>query len=246
VSGLDGRRLLVVGASSGIGAAFARAASGAGARVAVSARRADALTALVEAMGAGVAVPGDVTVPAEVRDVVETTVEALGGLDLVLYAAGSGVLGRIEELDPEVWVALFRLNVIGASLVTRETLPHLAPDGVVAYLSSRTVEDANALFAAYHVTKAALDQTIRAWRVEHPRRRFVRVVMGNTQPTGFAQHMGDELMHEAIESWAAQALPGGLMHTDDVGSALASALGVVLDHPEIDSSELKLDARRLD
>ena len=92
-------------------------------------------------------------------------------------------------------------------------------------------------------SKAALDQCIRAWRVEHPDRRFVRVVMGNCQPTEFGEHMGDELLGEAITRWAEQAIPGGLMHVDDVGRALASSLAVALDHPEIDSSELKLDAR---
>jgi NAD(P)-dependent dehydrogenase (short-subunit alcohol dehydrogenase family) len=244
VSGLAGRRVLVVGGSSGIGAAFARAAAASGARVAVSARRADALAAVVEAMGAGLAVPGDVTVPDDARAVVDTAAEALGGLDLVLYAAGAGVLGRLGDIDPEVWVDLFRLNVVGATLVTRAALAHLGDDGVVAYLSSRTVEDVNAMFASYHVTKAALDQSIRGWRVEHPDRRFVRVVMGNTQPTGFADRMGADLVHAAIEAWAAQALPGGLMHTDDVGRALAEALTVVLEHPDIDSTELKLDARR--
>jgi hypothetical protein len=56
------------------------------------------------------------------------------------------------------------------------------------------------------VTKAALDQSIRAWRVEHPDRRFVRIVMGNCRPTEFGLHMGDELLGPALEAWGIQAL----------------------------------------
>jgi len=123
-------------------------------------------------------------------------------------------------------------------------LPHLQPDGVCAFLSSRTVDDTNALFAPYAASKAALDHCLRTWRVEHPERRFVRVVMGNCQPTGFAERMGsDDIITDALVAWERQAIPGGLMHVDAVGRALVDALRVTLDYPEIDSSEIKFDAR---
>ena len=95
---------------------------------------------------------------------------------------------------PSSWVRLFRVNVVGAVVVTSACLQHLGPDAVCAYDgNSRTVGDANAYFAPYSVSKAALHQSIRAWRVAHPDRRFVRVVMGNREPTEFGLHMGDDL-----------------------------------------------------
>ncbi len=236
-------RLLVVGASSGIGAAVAKAAAVAGNNVAVSARRADKLDSVVAEMGSGFAIVGDATEPEDARRVVAEAATHLGGLDLVVYVAGFGVLQPLVATDPDTWTSVYKVNVVGANLIAGAAIEHLGPDGVMAFVSSRTVEDANALFASYSASKAALDQCIRTWRVEHPDRRFVRVVMGNCQPTEFVNQMGMDLLGPALEAWDRQAVPGGMMHVDDVGAALVESLAVALAHPEIDCSELKFDAR---
>lgn len=241
---LDGRRILVVGASSGLGEALARAVVLAGGDVAVSARRADRLEALVADLGSGHALVGDATSPEDAGRVAAAAAEAMGGLDAMVYVAGFGVLQRLVDTDPDTWMQVFATNVIGANLAAAAALAHLDPDGVVAFMSSRTVLDANALFSSYSSTKAALDQSIRTWRAEHPERRFLRVVMGNAWPTEFGDHMGDELLGEALETWGSQGIPGGFMTTAEVGMALAGVLAVALDHPGIDLAELQLDARR--
>ncbi|MCH2414153.1 MAG: SDR family NAD(P)-dependent oxidoreductase [Actinomycetota bacterium] len=240
---LEGRRVLVVGASSGIGAALARAVAAGGGQVAVSARRSDRLEELVAQMGTGYAVPGDATDPDDARRVADAAATALGGLDLMVYVAGYGVLQPLVETDPDTWTDVFRVNVVGANLAAAAALDHLGPDGIAAFVSSRTVDDANPMFATYSATKAALDQCIRVWRHEHPDRRFVRIVMGNTAPTEFADHMRPERLGEALEAWQGLGIPGGMMDVDDVGRALAEALAVALDHPGIDSSEIRFDAR---
>jgi NAD(P)-dependent dehydrogenase (short-subunit alcohol dehydrogenase family) len=235
---------LVVGASSGIGRSFAVAASSAGAEVTVAARRRAELEQLVTELGAGHAVVGDAGDPADARRIADHAAERMGGIDLVLYAAGYGVLQRLQDTVPEQWLDIYRVNVVGANLVTGAVLPHLQPGGVCAYLSSRSVDDVNAMFAPYSASKAALDQCIRTWRVEHPDRRFVRIVMGNSYPTGFGDHMGSaEIITDALVEWQRQGIPGGIMPVDAVGTALMDALRSALDHPEIDSSELKFDAR---
>ena len=235
--------MLVVGASSGIGAALARAVAAGGGQVAVSARRSDRLEELVAQMGTGYAVPGDATDPDDARRVADDAATALGGLDLMVYVAGYGVLQPLVETDPDTWTDVFRVNVVGANLAAAAALEHLGPDGIAAFVSSRTVDDANPMFATYSATKAALDQCIRVWRHEHPDRRFVRIVMGNTAPTEFADHMRPERLGEALEAWQGLGIPGGMMDVDDVGRALAEALAVALDHPGIDSSEIRFDAR---
>ena len=235
--------MLVVGASSGIGAALARAVAAGGGQVAVSARRSDRLEELVAQMGTGYVVPGDATDPDDARRVADAAATALGGLDLMVYVAGYGVLQPLVETDPDTWTDVFRVNVVGANLAAAAALDHLGPDGIAAFVSSRTVDDANPMFATYSATKAALDQCIRVWRHEHPDRRFVRIVMGNTAPTEFADHMRPERLGEALEAWQGLGIPGGMMDVDDVGRALAEALAVALDHPGIDSSEIRFDAR---
>lgn len=241
---LQGRRLLVVGASSGIGAAVAKAGAAAGADVAVSARRADRLDALVAEMGRGHAFAGDASDRDDARRVVADAAAAMGGLDLVVYAAGYGVLQRLVDCDPGTWASVYAVNVIGANLIAGAAVEHLGRDGIVAFVSSRTVEDANAYFSAYGASKAALDHCIRTWRVEHPDRRFVRVTMGNCAPTEFPNHMGLDLLATALEAWGRQGIPSGMMDVDDVAEALIRSLAVGLAHPEIELPELKLDARR--
>ncbi|MEE2769176.1 MAG: SDR family oxidoreductase [Actinomycetota bacterium] len=240
---LLGRRVLVIGASSGIGAALARAVVTAGGDVAISGRRTDRLVSLVDEMGRGHALPGDATIPEDAQRVADEAAVAMGGLDLAVYVAGYGVLQPLAETDPEVWGEVFKVNVVGANLAAAAALTHLSRTGLMAFISSRTVEDGNAFFGSYSATKAALDQCIRIWRTEHPDRRFMRVVMGNTYPTEFSEHMRPEFLGGALEAWKAQGIPGGIMDVDDVATALCSSFSVALNHPEIDSSELKFDAR---
>ena len=241
---LSGRRVLVVGASSGIGASTAKAVVAAGGDVTVSARREDRLRDLVEEMGAGHVAAGDAAVRADAERVAAVAAEAMGGLDLMVYVAGYGPLQKIADCDVDLWADVYRVNVGGANLAAGAALAHMGRNGTCAFVSSRTVEDANPFFGAYSASKAALDQCIRVWRLEHPDRRFVRIVMGNTGPTDFANNMGDmELLGEALEEWGRQAIPGGMMDVDEVGTAMVDSLAVALDHPEIDASELKFDAR---
>lgn len=240
---IHGRRVLIVGASSGIGAAAARAARRAGAEIAISARRLDQLEALAEDIGGAVVLAGDASEPESAKAIVGSAAEALSGLDLVLYVAGFGVLQPLAECDPATWHSIYGVNVIGANLIAGEAIDHLGADGIMAFVSSRTVEDANGLFCAYAASKAALDLCIRTWRVEHPDRRFVRIVMGNCQPTEFSNHMDLDLIGDALTLWQKQGIPGGFMHVDDVGESLIETLAVSLDHPQIDSSEIKFDAR---
>ena len=241
---MNGRRALVVGASSGIGAALAKAVVAAGGEVTVSARREDALAALVEGMGAGHVAAGDAVVRTDAARVAATAAKAMGGLDLLVYVAGYGPLQKLVDCDPDLWADAYRVNVLGANLSAGAALRHMDSNGLCAFVSSRTVEDANPFFGAYSASKAALDQCIRVWRLEHPDRRFVRIVMGNCGPTEFATHMGDtELLGEALGKWGDLAIPGGMMDVDDVGAGLVESLAVALDHPDIDVSEIKFDAR---
>lgn len=241
---LASARVLVVGASAGIGRAFARHALAQGADVCAAARRTEQLADLCRTAGAGHALTADVTQPEQCRRLVhEAAAEMGGGIDLVLYCAGAGTLAPIIDADPAVWQRSYQVNVIGPTLVCATALPLLSPDGLVAFLSSESVSETRWGLSSYAASKAALDATIRSWRVEHPERRFLRVIMGATMPTDFGNSFDMRVLTTAIDRWVAGGVSMTAMETDDVGRHLAEVLGVVLAHPGIDVPDLCLDPR---
>ena len=200
--GLAGRRVLVVGASSGIGRAVAAAAATAGARVAVAARRYDLLRELErEAHGVTVALHCDVRAPVACELVVKAAVQRLGGLDAVVFATGINRLARLEDTTLDLWRELFDTNVVGAALVTRAALDSLRQSrGRIAYLSSHSVAAPWPALGAYAASKAALDTMIAAWRTEEPSVCFTRVVVGPTI-TGMADGWEPDLATEMLDRW---------------------------------------------
>ena len=147
---LAGKRAIVTGASSGIGAATARALAAEGARVAGGARRADRLETEI-------ALPLDVTDPGSCAGFVEAAVSALGGLDVLVNAAGLA-LGRdafdaSSEDDEE---AVLETNVHGLVRMTRLCLPHLDDYGHVVNMGSVAGRQAYENAALYVTSKFAV------------------------------------------------------------------------------------------
>lgn len=240
---LRGARVLVVGASSGIGRAVALHAVRAGARVCAAARRSAELDALCVEAGGGHAVTGDVTAAADCRRIVTESAAHLGGLDLVVYAAGAGTLAPLVDADPAAWQRDYAVNVIGPTLVCGAALPLLSAEGLVAFMSSEAVTETRWGLSSYAASKSALDTTIRAWRVEHPERRFQRIVMGATVGTDFANGFDPALLNAGLSRWMASGVSLTSMAVDDVGRHLAEVFAVLLAHPAIDVPDLCLDPR---
>jgi NADP-dependent 3-hydroxy acid dehydrogenase YdfG len=115
---------LVTGASSGIGAATARALAAEGARVSVVARRKDRLDALAQEIG-GLALETDVTQRDQAVAAVERTARELGRLDIVVNNAGVMLLGPIVDAPVEEWDRMVALNLQGLLYVAHAALPHL-------------------------------------------------------------------------------------------------------------------------
>ncbi|MBL3610602.1 SDR family oxidoreductase [Rhodovulum sulfidophilum] len=121
------RTLFITGASSGIGAATARAAVARGWSVGLMARSADKLNALATELGAAaLALPGDATDPTAQEEAVARTVENFGALDAAFANAGRGLeRPGTEAGDPEDWRGMVDLNVMGVLFTARAALPHL-------------------------------------------------------------------------------------------------------------------------
>ncbi|NUQ38660.1 MAG: SDR family NAD(P)-dependent oxidoreductase, partial [Caldilineales bacterium] len=140
MASFQGQVALVTGASTGIGRATAKALRAAGARVALAARSTAALEELATALGGpdwALAIPGDVTDPAQCRAMVERTVAHFGQLDILINNAGMIVSGRFEHLQPGDMEQQFAVNFHGVVYCTQAALPHLkASRGVIVNVSS--------------------------------------------------------------------------------------------------------------
>src|SRR6202011_3292749 len=124
--GLEGRRVLVIGASSGIGRSFAQQALAAGARVVITARRAERLDEIVGSSPDGVAVTGDVRDRDDCLGMVSEAARSLGELDLIVYAAGAASLRPLMETTDEDWAVALETHVMGVHHVVQAALGHMA------------------------------------------------------------------------------------------------------------------------
>jgi 3-hydroxy acid dehydrogenase / malonic semialdehyde reductase len=147
---LDGKSAIVTGASSGIGASIARALRGAGAKVAVGARRTDRLE-------------GDVVLELDVRSetssmqFVSRALEELGGLDILVNNAGLG-LGRepFWESSEEDEATVVETNVLGLLRLTRLCLPRLRDGGHIVNIGSVAGREPYENAAVYIASKFAV------------------------------------------------------------------------------------------
>jgi NAD(P)-dependent dehydrogenase (short-subunit alcohol dehydrogenase family) len=221
-----GSRLLVVGASSGIGRAVALGAANAGWRVVVGARRTDELDELRDATDGQIAtMRTDVRRDPDCRNLVDRSVEILGGLDAYVYAAGTSPLSLLLDTDGDAWREVLETNVVGAAQTCRAAVPHLrASGGRAAFLSSIATDDPRPFLVAYGASKAALDALVRGWRNEHPDVCFIRMVVGPTA-TEFGSRWDPDTIADLNKVRVARGLvKATMMTTDEVAAQVLDAL----------------------
>jgi len=181
---------VVTGASSGIGAASARALAKAGFAVIVGARRLDRLETLAAEIG-GTALPLDVTDPASVLRFVAGVTERSGHLNLLVNNAGGAIgLDRLEDSKDDSWETMFATNVLGVVRMTRALLPALVASGeghvvnVGSTAGRETYPGGSGYTAAKHGLKA-LTQTLRQELLGRPV-RVTEVAPGLVGETEFS------------------------------------------------------------
>ena len=129
-----GRRVWLVGASSGIGAAVAHELAGRGAKLALSARNAEKLRALP--VGGALLLPCDATDTASLAAARESLLAAWGGVDLVVYLAGDYVPMRADNFDLAAAEKVIAVNFTGALRLAATVLPDLKAGGGIAFVAS--------------------------------------------------------------------------------------------------------------
>lgn len=219
--------MLITGASSGIGAATARAAAG-GYRLVLAARRIEPLEGLVEELGGeerALAVRCDVTEWGQVEAMAEAAIERFGRIDVVFANAGFGATRGFLEESVEHWRSMVLTNVLGVALTIRATLPHLLERGDGHFLVTSSVAGRRALPGSlYSATKwaaTAIGESLRAELRQMHDNHKIRVTLiepGMTDTPFFDNSPGD------------RALQG-----DDIAKAVLYALD---QRPGVDINEI--------
>ncbi|WP_227012614.1 MULTISPECIES: SDR family oxidoreductase [unclassified Pseudonocardia] len=231
---LSARRVLVTGASAGIGESTARALTARGARVALVARRGERLAELAAELPGAVAVPADLTDDAAAAAAVHTAADAFGGLDAVVNAAGvfhgGPVLGD-EPSTPDQWRRMFGLNVVALLVVTRAAAEHLErgtePAVVcVSSMSGRRVP--NPAGAVYAASKHAVHAVTEGLRAElAPRGVRVTTVSPGFVRTGIVDGWSDGALRDRYTERLATVGLDPAVVADGIVHVLASPAQVV-------------------
>jgi clavulanate-9-aldehyde reducatase len=226
VGSLDGRRILITGASSGIGEAAAEAIVAEGGSVALGARRKDRLDDLVARLGGtAVAIEADIGDEAQANALVERAADELGGLDGLINNAGVMLLGLIQGADTAEWRRMIDVNLLGLLYCTHAAVPVIRDGGGgdVVNVSSVAGRQAGMGLAVYNMTKWGVVGFSEALRQEcvHIGIRVTCIEPGSVD-TELAGHNTDPLVLEQVKKDRERT--GKYLEAEDIANAVVYAL----------------------
>jgi NAD(P)-dependent dehydrogenase (short-subunit alcohol dehydrogenase family) len=220
---LDGRVAIVTGASSGLGAVFARALAEAGADVALGARREDRLVETrkaVEAAGRrAITVRTDVVSPEDCQALVDATVAEFGKVDILVNNAGIGTAVPATRETPEQFRQVIDVNLNGCYWMAQACGRVMQPGSSVVNISSILgLTTAGLPQAAYAASKAGLIGLTRDLAQQWTGRKGIRV--NALAPGFFASEMTDSYAEGYLESQMARVLMGRAGDPEELAAAL--------------------------
>lgn len=229
---IEGKVIVITGASSGLGLSAARLLSAQGARVVLGARRIERLQALVAELsgreqGNALAVATDVTVVDDVKRLVDTAVQSFGRIDVMFNNAGLMPVSALDRLKVEDWDRTIDVNLKGVLYGIAAALPHMQRQmsGHFVNVSSVAGHKIMANGAVYSATKHAvralsegLRQEVKPWNIR------TTIVSPGAVDT--------ELPDSITEPDVAQGMNGFYKATAISADAFARAVAFAIDQPD--------------
>jgi NAD(P)-dependent dehydrogenase (short-subunit alcohol dehydrogenase family) len=220
---LGGKVAIVTGASSGLGVAFAKALAEAGADVALGARRVEKLEdtrKLVEAAGKrAIVVRSDVSDPDSCQELVDTTMQELGRVDVLVNNAGVGTAVPASRETPDEFRQVLEVNLNGCYWMAQRAAKVMEPGSSIVNISSVLgLTSAGLPQAAYSASKAALIGLTRDLAQQWTGRRGIRV--NALAPGFFASEMTDQYPEGYLEQQLPRVAVGRTGDPEELAAAL--------------------------
>jgi len=156
---INGKVIILTGASYGIGEAAARLLHGRGARLALVARSKDKLNALARELEGSFVIETDMREPREIAEMIDTAYQHFGRIDALINNAGRGIYGAVEHVDKDAYADVWQLNVVGPLVAMQQVAPRLRAQGggAIVNISSMVSKNYFTNLGAYASTKYALN-----------------------------------------------------------------------------------------
>lgn len=215
MSGFEKKVAVITGAASGLGRATALAYASEGASVALLDVDEAGLTSTEEearSLGtAAVRVPCDISNPAACRGAIEKTVAALGGIDILVNAAGITQFSHARDLSPQQWRRTFGVNLDGPFFLYQAAIHHLLErGGSILNVASSAALVGEAYLTDYAASKAGLVHLTRSLAMEHMHDRVrINAIAPGAMDTPMATKVTfpDDVKGELITRYTGQRTP---------------------------------------
>ena len=225
---LEGKVVIVTGASAGIGEATAIALGQEGATVAIAARRAERLNAVAERIEAsgGKALPivADITDETQANNLVQKTKAEFGRVDILVNNAGVAYLGEIDGGNTLEWRRMIDINVLGLLYTTHAVLPILKEQGVghIVNISSVAGRTVRAGVGVYNLTKWGVNAFSEALRQEVYKHNIrVTIIEPGLVDTEINNHITDPVARQTSEERRKSLTP---LQSEDIAAAIVYAV----------------------